>query len=205
MGLLPGDLSFDSGARTEGHGNELADESIPRVDAVQPRLIGQRNVILRVTSEVLDPWQAADRTHFAHTDLQSSGFGSIERQPHCLALVDRQHDAATRQPLGWRGVGVVRNSAQRKPAQAGRQRMQPRLGDSQRPLKLHRHRAQHQLVPDDLYRRPARHDYLHLGVLPIWIAPCTDTSGSRRSPRPPRAFGPPRSHTPKQRGAVCHL
>ena len=60
--------------------------------------------------------------------------------------------------------------------------MQPRLGDSQRPLELHRHRTQHQLVPDDLYRRPARHDYLHLGVLPISVAPGTDTSGARGRP-----------------------
>ena len=40
MGLLPGDLPFDCGARTERHGNELADEPVAGVDAVQPRLIG---------------------------------------------------------------------------------------------------------------------------------------------------------------------
>ena len=76
MGLLSGDLSLDGGTRTEGHRKKLADESRPGVDAVQPRLIGQRNVILRITDEVLNPRQAADRTHFARTDLQSSGFAA---------------------------------------------------------------------------------------------------------------------------------
>src|SRR4051812_44580778 len=182
MGLLPGDLPFDCGARAERHSDELADESVPGVDAIQPRLIGQRNIILWVFDEALDPRQATDRAHLAYTNLQGSRFGSIERQPHCLALVDRQHHPATRKPLGWCSVGIVRDTPQRKPAQTWRQRMQPRLGDSQRPLKPHRQRTQHQLIPDDRYRNPAHHAYLHLGVPSILIAPGTDRSRLRRLP-----------------------
>ena len=120
VSLLSGDLPFDCGSGAERHGNELPDESVPRADAVQPRLIRQHNVILRIFDQVLDPRQAADGTHLADTDLQSSGFGSIEGQPHRLALVDRQHHPATSQPLSRCGVGVVGNPPQRKPAQTRR-------------------------------------------------------------------------------------
>ena len=150
-------------------GNELADESVAGVDAVQPRLIGQRNVVLRVANEVLDPGQAADRTPCprrpaAQRVRKHETTATLPRAGRSAA--SRRHGTTTR-PVRCR---VVRDPAQRKPAQTGRQRMHSRLGDSQRPLKIHRHRTQHQLVPDNLYLLyldPVRHYYLHLGVLPI--------------------------------------
>ena len=93
MGLLPGDLSFDRGAGTQRHGDELADEAVPGVDPVEPRLPRQRDVVLRIPDEVIDPRQAAHRAHLPDADLQGRGFRRVERQPHRLTLIDRQHHA----------------------------------------------------------------------------------------------------------------
>ena len=55
MLLDSGDLPLDGRTQAQGNGDELADEAVAGIDAVEPWLLRQRNIVLRPFSQFLRP------------------------------------------------------------------------------------------------------------------------------------------------------
>ncbi len=118
--LAPGDLTLDRGAESERNGNELPDVALTRIDPVEPRLVGQAEVVLRIGFQRLGPALATDGAHLANANLKGRRFVGVEREPHGLALIDGQHHPAACEPLRRDGVGIVLDAAQGKSTQSRR-------------------------------------------------------------------------------------
>ena len=53
--LDAGDLALDGRTQAQGNGDELADEAVAGIDAVEPWLLRQRNIVLRPFRQFLRP------------------------------------------------------------------------------------------------------------------------------------------------------
>ncbi len=149
--LLPGHLSLDGGTQPQGDGDELADRAATGVDAVQPRLAGQHDVVLRVAGQCAGPGPAGDRADLAGADLERRRLRAArEAQPQRLAQVQGDEDPAAGQPLRRRRVREVLDPPYRELAEPRRQRVRAVLGQPQRPDEPDpRSAAPHQGVPVD--------------------------------------------------------
>ena len=66
--LLLGGVPF-----AERHGDELADDALSDAVPIQPRLVGDHQVVLRIGVEVVVPGLATDRTHLPGGHLHRAG------------------------------------------------------------------------------------------------------------------------------------
>ena len=136
-----GDLFLDRVALAEGHGDELADHALLHAVAVDPGLLGQHDVVLRIPVEVIRPAVAADGAHLPGRDLHGEGVLGIaevgvEADPHRLRLVHRHEDAPAAKPLGRQAGLVVVHVPEGEVAQAGREGIRRVVvRDAQRALK----------------------------------------------------------------------
>jgi hypothetical protein len=115
----------------------LPDEPIAGVDAVQPGLIGDDEVVLGFRAERGVPRRTTHGIDTAHTDLDGVRRPVVadEINPHCFALVHgNEHAASLPPPLG-NPRGVVSYAANREFTEPGRQRIGPAVvGNAERPL-----------------------------------------------------------------------
>src|SRR5690606_37435507 len=114
--------------------DELSDGPLTGADAVEPRLRREDDVVLpgvvptkhtsaRTNVELFAPALAGDRADFADADLERVWLPMRRRevQPHRLALVHRQHHAATLAPLARHPRRVVVDAPERERSEPGRQ------------------------------------------------------------------------------------
>ena len=152
--LLARDLALDRVARAERHGHELADPPVADIDAVEPRLIGQDDVVLLPTVasrlKPVGPGVPGHRVHLADADLHRGArlpIGQREADPERLALVHRDEDAAAAAPLVGNAIGESAHRQHRERAEAGRQRVLATVvRDAQRALELDADVAELKLV-----------------------------------------------------------
>ncbi len=135
--LLAGELPLHGVAQAQGHGHELADQPLARGDAVEPGLGRGDQVVLGLAVQPLGPGLARNGADLADRHLHRAGLvvRAGEAEPHGLALVHGEEDAAVVAPVVGDVVGVVVHPADREAPQPWRQRVLPAVvGDAQRAL-----------------------------------------------------------------------
>ena len=108
-------------ARPKGHRHELPDQPLLDAEAVQPRLPGNHEVVLRPLGELVRPRLPGQRVDLPGGHLDGHRIASAEAQPHRLGLVHREEGSSAPPPLLGQPLQVVVDVAEREPPQARRQ------------------------------------------------------------------------------------
>ena len=120
MDRRPGELFLDRVALAERHGHELADHPFLDAITVEPGLLGQNHIVLRVPVQMIHPGVARDRADLAGRHLHGEGIARVEVDPQRLGLVHRRDHAAPRPPRLRQLCGVIVEMTQRKGTEARR-------------------------------------------------------------------------------------
>jgi len=117
------DLLLGGVARAERHGHELADDALLDAVAVEPRLVGDGQVVLRPPGESRAQRLAGHRVDLAGRDPHGARVVAVEVQPQGLRLIHREHHAAVLDPLAGHVGGEVVHVPDREEAESGGQRV----------------------------------------------------------------------------------
>ncbi len=93
-----GQLLLGRVALPQRHGDELADHPLPDTEAVQPRPIGHRQVVLRPTGQLVCPAFSRQGVDFPRRYLDGHRIGGVEVEPQRFRLIHGQEDAAVPAP-----------------------------------------------------------------------------------------------------------
>ena len=118
---LSRELLLGGVARSQGHRHELPDQPPLDAEAVQPRLLGDHEVVLRPLGELVRPRLPGERIDLPGGHLDRHRIAPAEVEPHRLGLVHREEDASAPAPLLGQPLQVVVDVVQRERPQARRQ------------------------------------------------------------------------------------
>ena len=131
-------LLFRRISLAERHGDELADNALLHAIAVEPGLVGERQIILRVRIQAVGPGIAGHGANLSGGDLHRArivSIAAIEVDPRRFGPVHREDRAAAAQPALRQAPRVIVEMAQRETSRAGRERIILSIvGNAQRAL-----------------------------------------------------------------------
>jgi len=122
-GLASRNLRFDRDTFTEWSGDELADDAVARLDAVEPRLVRDDEVVLRICLQLGRVAITSQRADAAGFDAHRDGMPVLagQREPECFVAVHREQEAAGAEPLARHGAREFLDGAEWESAESGRE------------------------------------------------------------------------------------